>query len=83
MTEIILGLLVLGQSVLIALVLKQSKDERSKLVNAVIAKDAQELAILETVDKIKPVEEPKMPSDWVAESELSDEEFENRILKGQ
>ena len=49
---------------------------KSKLINAILAKDGNEFRDLELTDKVKPIKPPiQTPPDFVPESELTDEEF--------
>ena len=58
--------------------------ERSKTINALIAKSSQEYLNHEMADKlesVKPQETiPEVPPDFQEISELSDEEFDKKIL---
>ena len=49
---------------------------KSKLINAILAKDSNEFRDLELTDKVKPIQPPKeQVSDFIPESELSNEDF--------
>ena len=55
------------------------RKERSKLINALMAKDAQDLVNLEMADKTQiKVQQPK-PPDMVPMEQISDDEFEKYI----
>ena len=59
--------------------------EKAKTINALIAKDSQEYLNHEMADKIEQVKtEPpiEMPPEFVAEADLSDEEFEQKVING-
>jgi len=74
-SEIALTIVNLALVGLHVLTMKQEKDEKRKLINALIAKDATELRDLETEDK-KEAPKPPAPPDLIPESEMSPEEFE-------
>jgi len=82
MIEIALVIIALAQSGLIWYILNSQKEERNKLINAVLAKNAEELVNLEAVDKVKPkklvVEEDKM----TPIEQLSDDDFKKFVLRG-
>ena len=59
----------------------QSGKERNKLVNALISKTPEQLAMLETVDKTKPAKQMERPLDLIPEDSLSQEQFEELIKK--
>lgn len=56
-----------------------NRKERSKLINALVAKDAQELRDLEFVDKFQPVQQEEKTPDLTAVESLTDEEFDKAI----
>ena len=59
----------------------QNRKERNKLINALISKDAKELADLEFREKLKPEPiEEKLP-DMVPLDELTEDEFDKFIKK--
>ena len=49
---------------------------KSKLINAILAKDSTEFRDLELTDKVKPIKPSvQPPPDFIPESDISDEEF--------
>ncbi len=82
---IILGLTNLGTLAYIAWSNYLENKEKAKTINALIAKNSQELLNHEMADKIQEVKtEPQieMPPEFVEESSLSDEEFDAKVIKG-
>ena len=78
MTEFVLLLVI---AVLVALLVwerRQDRLERSKLLNALLARNAGELASLEFVDKVKPAD--TVPTqEIVSTADMTDKEFEEHI----
>ena len=58
----------------------QSGKERGKLINALISKTPEDMAMLETTDKAKPAKQKKQ-EDLIPEDSLSQEELEDLIKK--
>lgn len=56
----------------------QNRKERAKLVNALMSKNATELASLEFVDRVKPAD-TKVVDPMISTADMSDEEFEKHI----
>lgn len=79
--EIAFSAIVLAQVGLIWYVLNSQKEERAKMLNAIIAKDAQELATLELVDKEEPKKQPKTEEEMTPIENLSDDDFAKHVLK--
>ena len=59
----------------------QSSKERNKLINALISKTPEQMAMLEAVDKTKPSKQKEQPFDLIPEDSLSQEQFEDLIKK--
>ena len=59
---------------------REIRAERSKFINALLAKNASEMASLEFVDKVKPQEAPQ-PDPLLSTADMSDEEFDEYIQK--
>lgn len=59
----------------------QNRKERNKLINALMAKDAKELADLEFNERIKPQPTIEKPPDLVPVDQLSDKDFEKYVEK--
>jgi hypothetical protein len=79
MTEIVLIIVIIVLCGLLGWEKRENKLERSKFINAILAKNASELANLEFVDKIKP-EDTKPPVDpLVSTAQMDDEEFDKHI----
>ena len=82
MTELIL----LGVIVFLLVSLGYEKWENkqilAKLINALLSKTPQEFRDLELTEKVKPIEVPKKTEpEFIAESEIPDEKFEEMIKK--
>ena len=59
---------------------KEVNKEKSKLINALISKNAVELRDLELTEKVKPIETAvDKPPDLVPESDITDKEFDKAI----
>ena len=78
--EVALTVVVLAQTGLIWYILNSQKEERAKMLNAIVAKDAQELTVLNQVDKIKPEKPIKIDPDASLVENLPDDEF-NKFLE--
>ena len=81
-TEIVLLIVIIALLVLLGYERYIAKEERSKLINAIKAKDAQELQGLNATDKMnitvgltKPEAEDLTPI-----NEMTDEEFQDKII---
>ena len=75
---ILLGVIGILSS-LIGFIEYQNRKERMKLVNAIIAKNAQELAQLDVTDKVQP-NKPTPQENLVGTPEMTDVEFDKYIL---
>lgn len=79
MTELILFGVIVVLSALLCYRERENKLERSKLVNALLARNATELRDLEFVEKVK-IPDPKPVIDpLVSTADMSDEEFDKFI----
>lgn len=81
MTEIVLTGVIIILSGLLVWKEKQAKEERTKFINAVLAKSPQEFKDLEFVSKLAP--EPQIPPDLVPVEELTDSQWEKVVLNGK
>ena len=75
----------LGTILLFAFYIYLESKEKAKTINALIAKNSQEFLNHEMADKVEQVKtEPpiEMPSDFIEESSLSDEEFDKKVING-
>jgi len=82
MIELILGLTILALIGVILYEKHENKRERSKLINALLAKTPEQFRDLELADKVKPIETPKKAEpEFVAESEITDKQFQEMIKK--
>ena len=82
MIEIALIIVALAQTGVLVYVLRSNKEERAKLVNALVSRNAQELAELQVVDKQKMSEpEPTIPNLTPVE-QLDDAEWEKYVING-
>ena len=81
--ELILGGIIVAVIVGHFFYVKETNKEKSKLINALISKNAEELRDLELTEKVKPIT-PEIPEEpvLVPESELTDEEFEEKVVNG-
>ena len=81
--ELILGVIIVAVIVGHFFYVKETNKEKSKLINALISKNAEELRDLELTEKVKPIT-PEIPEEpmLVPESELTDEEFEEKVING-
>ena len=84
MTEIVLLLVIAVQLGFIYLQNLQFKEERNRLINAIVAKTPEDLINLNVVDKMKheDVLEP-VNQDMVPVEGLSDEEFSKYAVRGE
>lgn len=83
-TFTVLFLVIIAESVLIAFMLRQSHTERSKFINAIIAKNSQDLASTDAADKMKvQVSVPQKQPGMIPEGDMTDEEFKEMIGKDQ
>lgn len=81
MIEIALVLIIAVLSGLIGWMDWNNRKERKNLLNAILAKDNQELVNLELADKTKLENEVKEPKEELVETaDLDDEEFDKFVL---
>lgn len=81
MTEIILALVIGALLVLLGWKDHTQRKERSKLLNALISKDAKEMRDLELVDKVEVEDEPEEEEpDIVPLEDIDDDEF-NEVME--
>ena len=81
MIEILLGLVVMGLFVLLVWEKHENKKERSKFVNAILAKTPEQFRDLELTEKVKPIDpQPKEP-EFMPESDMPDDKFQEMINK--
>ncbi len=74
MSEIILLIVIGVLCLLLAYKERESNKERSKFINAITSKSANEQAMLDTIDKTK-IEPVKSQPDIIPEQSLTDEEW--------
>lgn len=82
MIEVMIGALVVSNLAVLALYAyseRLNRLERSKLVNALIAKTSVDLRDLELTDKVKPIATTMGQNDFIPESDASDAEFMRMI----
>lgn len=60
----------------------RAQRERDKVINALISRNPIEFRDLELTDKVQPISPPS-PPDFVAESDLDDDEFTKIINDGR
>lgn len=82
MTEIALTIVILALLGFIYYDKLQTLKERSKLINAIIAKDAKELQELDFSEKVEPSQQKSVSveDDLVSVSDLSDKDFDKHVL---
>lgn len=82
MTEIALTIVILALLGFIYYDKLQTLKERSKLINAIIAKDAKELQELDFSEKVEPSQQQSVSveDDLVSVSDLSDKDFDKHVL---
>ena len=77
----ILAGIILAILVYHAYYVREVNKEKSKLINALISKNATELRDLELTEKVEPIKTAiDKPSDLVPEAEMTDEEFKKSVL---
>ena len=79
MTEIVLIIVIIVLCGLLGWEKRENKLERSKFINAILAKNASELANLEFVDKSKPEDTKPTEDPLVATAQMDEEEFDKHI----
>ena len=81
MIEIVLVIVIFGLLVLLGWREWNDRKERSKLINAIIAKNAIEAANLDLADKTEiKVKPDNQESPYVSMENLSDEDFKKAVL---
>lgn len=83
MIDFVLVLVIFGLCGLIGFLEYENRKERAKLVNAIMAKNNQEMVNLTLADhtKVEPVRSSTPPDDLIPTDELSDEMFEKMIAE--
>jgi len=81
MIELILLAVIVVLCILLAFMEYQNRKERAKFLNALIAKNAQEMQGLEHSDKIDPNKKSPLP-DLIPSENLTDEEWYEKIKEG-
>lgn len=80
MSEIILGAIIIAILVVFYLYVRETNKERAQMVNALIAKNAQEMRDMTMAQNIKvTAPAPSTPPDVVPLDSLSEEEFDTHI----
>ncbi len=72
---LIIGMLIC----LIVWILHQNKEEKNKLINALIAKSPEQLRDLTLADKVEPIKPQETKADLVGVNELNDDEYDQFI----
>lgn len=83
MIEITLTIIILALVGLLGWEKRENKLERSKFINALLAKNANELSSLELVEKIDKNNQIVEPPNELLESELDDKAFMKVIKEGR
>lgn len=81
MIEIALTIVAIAQSGLLWYVLNSQKEERAKLVNAILSKNAEEMVTLEAMDKTKPRKTTSPEDTLIPIENLSDADFKKFVLE--
>lgn len=82
MSDLILALIILALIIMIVWDRWETKRERARFINALIAKTPEQFRDLELTDKVKPITPPIQDKpDLIAESDLSDDEF-TKMMNG-
>lgn len=81
MTEVVLIIVIIVLCGLLGWEKRENKLERSKFINAILAKNASEMASLEFVEKVRPQNTTPSVDPLLATAEMSDEEFDKHIEK--
>lgn len=81
MSEFILFLVIVCLLVFIGWREREIRSERSKFINALLAKNASEMASLEFVDKVKPQDTQPTVDPLISTADMTDEEFDEHIEK--
>lgn len=80
MTELILLAVIIGLLAVIAYQEHSNRLERSKMINAIIAKSSIEMRDLEIADKTKiEIKQENKPSEFVSTDQMSSEEWDKYI----
>lgn len=79
MSEFILFLVIVSLSGLIGWQEYQNRKERTKLINAVMSKTAQDLVNFDLAEKVE-IKQTPIEEDFTAVEDLSDKEFDKHIL---
>lgn len=82
MIDLVLGAIILALIAYIAWERRETRKEQSKLINALVSKTPEQYRDLILADKVEPIQPPidKAP-EFVHESEMSDEAFDELIKK--
>ena len=67
---------------LLALEMVLSKQERNKLINAIITKTPEQLVALQSVEKVRPMVHKSPLEQFVAEDSLTEEQLVEQIKRG-
>jgi hypothetical protein len=82
MIEVILGVVILGLFGVIIWDRYEVKKERSKFINALIAKTPDQFRDLELKDKVKPIDPPiQKEPEFTPENEMTDDKFQEMIKR--
>lgn len=82
MIELILAGIIIALLLGFGWYVREQEREKSKLINAILAKNPQEFNDLNLTDKLKP-QKPQVekPPDLVSTEDMTDEEFDKQIAK--
>lgn len=82
MIDLVLGAIILSLIAYIAWERRETRKEQSKLINALVSKTPEQYRDLVLADKVEPIKPPvERAPEFVHESEMSDEQFDEMIKK--
>lgn len=79
MSDIFVGLIAIGELVAFVAYVYLSNKEKTKLVNALISKNAQDMTNLTLADQTQIKPEVTVPPDLIPTDEMNDEKFDQMI----
>ena len=83
MTEIALVLVIIGLGVLIGWKERENRLLNNKLINALLARNAQDMKDFEMIEKTKEIDvnPSPFPPEFTAVEDMSDDEFDKRVIR--
>ena len=77
----LVGLVVIGQLGLLAWEKYENKKERSKFINALMAKTPEQFRDLELTEKVEPIRPQVKEPEFIPEHDMTDDQFKEMIDK--